>query len=558
MVRLIPPYCGEDVKSSAERKVFEILKGLDVKHGCVLHSLGLPRHRSKPYGEIDFVVVCERGVACLEIKGGRVEYREGQWYFTDRYGVERQKPEGPFAQVTGNMFSLRDELRRRFRADSYGKDLTVACGVMFPDITFASRGEEIIEEIIYDRNTPDITGYINRVFDYWQARRGPQNREPKKLSPKNVEEIVDFLRGDFIFVPSLGDRLDAVDTRLLRLTHEQGMLLRALSMNPRLLIKGGAGTGKTLLAVEYARQACENGRKVLYLTYNRNLAGEIVRRFDGAYGEQLKVINIHALFGEYVQVDPEALQMNPTEYFTEELPERFLEKIDSLTEAERDTLRCDVLVMDEGQDILKPNYLYALDELLKGGLEHGRWAVFQDERQNIYNPEYEDGMELLRSFPHTDFELFVNCRNTVQIGQFNAKVSGTGAGEFLRENGEEVREITYSDEEDFSGKVLGIVKELRREKVPLEEVVFLSPVRRQKSALAGIDSHRLEVNEMKDGFERRPGVPVYATIQGFKGLDARVVILLDPDKIYKKEPQKYLYIACSRARSLLYVVKKDG
>lgn len=74
--------------------MYDVLQKMDLKNAYVLHSLGLPRHRSKIYGEIDFVVVCERGVACLEIKGGRVECRDGQWTFIDRYGTERQKPGG--------------------------------------------------------------------------------------------------------------------------------------------------------------------------------------------------------------------------------------------------------------------------------------------------------------------------------------------------------------------------------------------------------------------------------------------------------------------------------
>lgn len=97
MVTFIPPYMGEEIKSNAEKKMYDVLQQLEMEDAYVLHSLGLPKHQSKIYGEIDFVVVCKRGVACLEIKGGRVECREGKWFFTDRYGEERQKPEGPFA-----------------------------------------------------------------------------------------------------------------------------------------------------------------------------------------------------------------------------------------------------------------------------------------------------------------------------------------------------------------------------------------------------------------------------------------------------------------------------
>lgn len=73
MPTFIPPYLGEQIKSNAERKMYDVLQQLQLKNAYVLHSLGLPKHKHKIYGEIDFVVVCERGVACLEIKGGRVE-----------------------------------------------------------------------------------------------------------------------------------------------------------------------------------------------------------------------------------------------------------------------------------------------------------------------------------------------------------------------------------------------------------------------------------------------------------------------------------------------------
>jgi len=554
MLTFIPPYCGEEVKSNAEKKVFEILKNLDIKQGFVLHSLGLPKHQSKIYGEIDFVVVCERGVACLEIKGGRVECRDGRWYFTDRYGVEREKPEGPFAQVIGNMFSLKKVLAEHFKQQPGMKDILLASGVMFPDIEFQSRSQEIIPEMIYDRTTEDITAYLNGVFDYWQGR---QHKEPRRLSPKNIQDVAAYLRCDFTYVPSLGDRLDEVEKKLLRLTHEQSVVLDALSMNEHLLIEGGAGTGKTLLAMEYARQRCEKGERVLYLTYNKNLAHDIIRRFQGQYSETLQVINIHALFGQYVDIDLDAMKQDPNAYFTEELPEEFLSYLEGLAADELAALQYDVLVMDEGQDILKPNYMFSLDRLLKGGLDKGRWAVFYDEKQNIYNPEFSDGLEFLTSYSNTRFRLFINCRNTIQIGTYNARVSQTELGEFLKENGEEVQVVSYESDEDFGDKISEVIKGLKKEKVPLHEVVLLSPKRYKNSKLFSCAGKRVAVNELTDDFAVKGNVPVYSTIQGFKGLDAKVVVLLDLDKIPGKMYSRYIYTACSRARSLLVVMNKS-
>jgi len=548
MVTFIPPYMGEEIKSNAERKMYDVLQELNLKNACVLHSLGLPRHRSKIYGEIDFVVVCERGVACLEIKGGRVECYDGQWTFIDRYGTERVKPEGPFAQVTGNMFSLRDILKKRFEGNPHMKNILMASGVVFPDITFHSDSQEIIPEIIYDRTTEDISGYMNQVFDYWQQR---QHREPSKLSPSDIREVVQFLRADFCFIPSLNDRLEQVEQKLVRLTAEQAQLMEALGMNDHLIVEGGAGTGKTLLAAEFARRQLEQGARVLYLTYNKNLAHHVMRSLPET--DQLKVVNIHALFGEYVPVDVEELQKDPQKYFAQILPERFYDYISERQSTDPDAadMQYDLLIMDEGQDILKPLYLYSLDCLLKGGLDHGKWAVFYDEKQNIYNPEYQDGMDILRSYSHTKFRLFVNCRNTVQIGTYSAKASGVTFAEFMRENGEEVGKISYEDEKDFGGKIKEIMKTLREGKVSPGDITFLSPKKYQNSKLATL---KLTVNELRDDFKPDPSVPVFATIQGFKGLDAKVVILCDVEALRRETFSQYIYLAGTRARTLLYIV----
>ena len=496
MVTFIPPYMGEEIKSNAERKMYDVLQEMDLKNAYVLHSLGLPRHRSKIYGEIDFVVVCERGVACLEIKGGRVECRDGQWTFIDRYGTERQKPEGPFAQVTGNMFSLRDVLKKHFDRNPHMKNLLMASGVVFPDITFYSDSQEIIPEI-----------------------------------------------------PSLNDRLEQVEKHLVRLTAEQAQLMDALGMNDHLIVEGGAGTGKTLLAAEYARKQVEQGCKVLYLTYNKNLAHHVVHALPET--DLLKVVNIHALFGEYVPVDVPMMKEDPQRYFAEILPEVFYDHISNLEQESLEKLQYDLLVMDEGQDILKPIYLYSLDCLLKGGLEKGRWVVFYDEKQNIYNPEYQDGMDILQSYAHTSFRLFVNCRNTVQIGTYSAKASGVAFGGFLRENGEEVGRISYADDHDFAGKIKELLKTLRGGGVSMGDVTFLSPKRYQNSKLSQTG---VAVNELKDSFVPDEKRPVYATIQGFKGLDAKVVILCDVDALRREKFSQYMYIAGTRARTLLYIV----
>lgn len=448
------------------------------------------------------------------------------------------------------MFSLLKAIRSKFANNQHIKFFLMACGVVFPDIEFKSTSQEIIPEIVYDNRTENITDYINDIFDYWEAR---QHREPAKLSKNDVKDIVNYLRGDFTFIPTLRDRLNNIEKRLVRLTNEQAQIMNALGMNSHLLIEGNAGTGKTLLATEFARQRAERGDRVLYLTFNKNLSNNINSQIINV--PNLKVINIHALFGEYVPVDIEKMKENPQKYFGEILPEQFFDWVSSLSDEEVDALKYDLLVMDEGQDIIKPVYMYSLDVLLKNGLEKGNWAIFYDEKQNIYNPEYSDGMELIESYNCTRFKLFVNCRNTVQIGTYSSKTSGVEINEFLHENGEEVQKIVYTDKADFKQKIKEILKKLRAEKVDLSDVVFLAPKKYSNSILGELS---IEVNELGENFDVNSPLPRYATIQGFKGLDSKIVILIDVDNISDKNFSKFMYIAGTRARTLLYVVALEG
>ena len=60
--------------------------------------------------------------------------------------------------------------------------------------------------------------------------------------------------------------------QLMSSTEEQSIILNSiLDNNLNIFVTGPAGSGKTVLAVEAARNAAENDEKVLFLCYNQNL-----------------------------------------------------------------------------------------------------------------------------------------------------------------------------------------------------------------------------------------------------------------------------------------------
>ena len=97
MTRMIPRWIDDEAPAS-ERRVFEKLeRDPTAGNWTVLHSLGLARKRTGPYGEIDFVVIVpDEGIVCLEVKGGGVSCEEGVWRTRNRYGKVKQiKNRGP-------------------------------------------------------------------------------------------------------------------------------------------------------------------------------------------------------------------------------------------------------------------------------------------------------------------------------------------------------------------------------------------------------------------------------------------------------------------------------
>src|SRR5690606_7071282 len=70
----------------------------------------------------------------------------------------------------------------------------------------------------------------------------------------------------------LGTRVELARFERLMLDDSQRAIFDAVRENPRLLVKGGAGTGKTQLALLAARERAERGERVLFTCFTEGLA----------------------------------------------------------------------------------------------------------------------------------------------------------------------------------------------------------------------------------------------------------------------------------------------
>ena len=79
MARMIPAEIDKETKSSAERKLFDLLRDMpDTEDWYAIHSVGIARHPTQTQGEADFIILIPNGgTFVLEIKGGRISYEDG-------------------------------------------------------------------------------------------------------------------------------------------------------------------------------------------------------------------------------------------------------------------------------------------------------------------------------------------------------------------------------------------------------------------------------------------------------------------------------------------------
>jgi hypothetical protein len=569
MARMVPAAFDESTVSAAERKLFELLKhDPATSEWIVLHSLGLSRRRNKPYGEIDFVVLIPRcGVFCLEVKGGRIACRDGEWETTDRYGQTERLRRSPFLQGRECMFAVRDSVLNRAPL-GFPAGVVYGYAVVMPDISFRERSTEWEPWQAIDRDALARSIAIPLLKLAAEQRKLHHDASAEEPTASTMRTIRQLLRPDFEVVVSRGATIEDTEAQLLRLTEEQFDALDLLAGNERCLFEGAAGTGKTMLAFEYARRSSRGGRRTLLICFNRLLGDWLTRQAaDLSNAQHLRTGSYFKLLRDTIVRSSIAREFLEREACGQnaELYEDTYSVCGKLAVEEQNE-PYDVLVMDEAQDLLQHGVLEVLNVWLRGGLAEGSWAIFGDfQRQAIFGTGKGDELkDLLRRFApqSTKGRLTFNCRNTRNIGEETALLSGFVSppyrmGQVL---GSPVDYRYYKSREGQATLVADQLRRLLEDGVQPRDIVVLSRHRLPNSGVANLEGGG--VFRLVDAFDYSPTrsrVPAirFATAQAFKGMESPVVILCDVDQVSDGEPQSLLYVAMSRARSHLIVLAQQ-
>jgi hypothetical protein len=516
---MVPPTPGTEPVSPAEGLIFELLRELELPGWTYcFHSVNLPKHLFKRACEIDFLLLGERGLLSLEVKGGGVSCTDGVWKTRTGKGSEFSLSESPFQQAHSARTALEDKLRGELGSETVRRTV-FGHGVIFPDVDFNVGGIEWDPEMVVDRaalHGGALQGVLDRLGGYWE-RKDPVR---KPLSEVDVEAYRAAVRPRFELVPSLRYSGRAIERQLRTLTEQQYRVLDDCARNDRLIIDGGAGTGKTMLAAELARRSKADGSRVLVACHSIVLTG-FLRRQPGI--EAREVVQ----FDQIEDLDPGSV---------------------------------DLLIVDEAQDVINEQDLHLADQVLSGGLVDGRWVMLLDsnnQRGLVGSYEKASMDRLVKEIRAASRTLQDNCRNTTEIVKETQDRTDADLGVTAAGHGEPVQLITGTPAE--VAEAVADVLSLLDSEESLSDVVLLSPFELRSSlfhSLPGEWRRRIDRLDLMQPGKLERGRIGFAHIADFKGLESRYVILETSPEEDPHLARRLLYVGMTRARAGLWLV--DG
>ena len=541
MARMFPERLTMDAPTS-ERRVHEGLRtGLDDSF-VVFHSVSWHGRNRKPDGEVDFLVAhADLGLLVIEVKGGQIgiDPRRGTWLSKDGQG-EIHDIKDPYDQALTAKHTLIKEIADDRRWQS-GRDVLIGYAVALTDTVVGDdRLPRAKPEITFDRR--DLSRLGERVVEcltYWKEvdnRRSP--------GANGISSLVEMYGAPRLYKLPLSQLLEEDERKIIELTNQQYGLLGMLGRRRRAAIAGCAGSGKTLIAFEKARQLALSGRDVLFTCFNRSLAAYLRESMDVPQG--LDIQHYHAYCSDLVR---SAGQTPPPEITpgTETHAKWLAATAAEVLATTGGSL--DAVIVDEGQDF-EPAWFETLQVALTDGPD-GLFYVFYDDNQRLYS---HAGIPEWFGEP---YELTVNCRNTERIGRLVKGLYQGGEMTLSSVQGREVVFGTYGDDGPSQAvpRLNDMLRSLRKAGAKPDDIVVLSP-RRDGPIWQRRDFEEWRLYSRAE----EDGNVFYDTIHSFKGQDSRIVILVELElagKAVTDDPTRFdelLYVGCSRATTQLVVV----
>lgn len=499
----------------------------------IFHSVQWVKRGSKwksTWKENDFLILNKNlGALVLEVKGGDIECHGGVFHQinTETHEVSVLNPEkknDPLSQAIDGIYHYRKVI------DTISSDLSdrfpIEAAVWFSNAdvgekmsSFPLKYREVSGAVLGNEHFSKGKQAIYDVFEFYC------NREKTNITDDEFQKILDLIASDFELITAPAAKKGELDHAFLKLTNEQTGLLDYISEQKNATIQGVAGTGKTLIAKEAARRFGLDGRKVLFLCFNKFLFVDLLHRYPY---ENVTYFNINTLIAHYRPgVDTSTVEL----------------RVKALQQIDWDELEFDDVIVDEAQDFDNREILYFKDLV---ELRDGHFFVFYDKNQLSTTREVPEW--ILNS--ECKLLLTKNCRNTREIALTAYNVIDVELKQKIMMVSGDQTSISFVKGESLP-MLARLLKMLTSDAFGYEysDITILSLKKESDSILsntnklAGIPILR----------EKSNSAVLFTTSKKFKGLESRVVIIVDIDEgcFNDDEKKRNFYVACSRATQKL-------
>jgi Nuclease-related domain/UvrD-like helicase C-terminal domain len=476
--------------------------------------------------EIDVILIHPvLGMIIVEVKGGRIEYREGRW-------IENSERENPEKQAFENSYGLRQLLNQVMPEKSF----KVGWAVCLPR---SSRFSGDLPDNMH-RNQLMLSSDLEDPEWSIELAVGA-SKSQYSLSPQQIQMILNRLypKAQFEYDPDATLRSNR--ERLLAICDAQVDALSSLDVHNRVVIVGGAGTGKTYLANRWAT-IYDEPRRVLLTCYNEPLGEQLSRGYPLEDFEEDSHSIVYA--GAFLQLLtrlpglPELTIANTgdNEFWEVALPTFVLEHIEEVE------IRFDRIIVDEAQDF-SPLWIEVLEHLLDPEGDDQLFFLYDPFQRladrGFTEPSIEDGW--VRA------ELRTNVRNSLDIARLARKfLGGAAPSDFLPASQGVSFHLSPSDTSTVRrvGEVISGVVDEGVDTAQILVVAGSSALRDQLRTAYGFGTAE----------ERFDGIIACETPHRAKGLEADIVIVAGP---VRGMSDAHLYVAITRAVNELIVVAPE-
>ena len=405
----------------SEALIFENLKASRARDWIVFHSVKVnnPAHEVR-MREIDFIILMPKlgSVICLEVKKGGYSARAD---LTPRSSA--------FEQSETAMFALKGDPRfkKHFENSSI---LSLGFANAFVTANISLNKEErrrqtkrgalimnggLVIEQTDAQTSENLYSKLNTYADLMR-KKSVKSKEAEKKFQDKLQEATFNLQKDLetTMTVTIGPAstqtircsdLEVLREELIALTEQQKIVFETVRINNHCVVDGAAGTGKTVLALELAKQYYDEGKSVALLHSNLNLSNRferwaetLLKKDKGLFATGTPVTLLKRAFqDESAFMGKHRKRLADRPNLEESLKSgRYLDAgwkpfIDETLEDLGDRRIFDYLIVDEAQNLCHEVFLKLMDAVLKGGLADGKWVMFGDfANQNIVAPRFKD------------------------------------------------------------------------------------------------------------------------------------------------------------------------